>query len=176
MDCSPPGFSPMGFSKQEYWSGLPFPSPGDLLDSGIEPGSPAFRADALTSEPPGKPSLIIWVFKSGRGKQKGGSRWCYVRWICCQWLWRWRKGAMSQKSWQPLHMGHGPQLPAGNNTGTSVLHLRGTEFFQQLEWAGKAFSSRASRKEPICPPLDLVMRDLCWTPDLQMCKIMFVLS
>ena len=45
----------MGFSRQEYWSGLPFPSPGDLPDAGIEPGSPALQADALTSEPPGKP-------------------------------------------------------------------------------------------------------------------------
>ena len=44
----------MGFSRQEYWSGLPFPSPGDLPDPGIESGSPAFQADALTSEPPGK--------------------------------------------------------------------------------------------------------------------------
>ena len=44
----------MGFSRQEYWSGLPFPSPGDLPDPGIEPGSPALQADALTSEPPGK--------------------------------------------------------------------------------------------------------------------------
>ena len=44
----------MGFSRQEYWSGLPFPSPGDLPDPGIEPWSPAFQADALTSEPPGK--------------------------------------------------------------------------------------------------------------------------
>ena len=43
----------MGFSRQEYWSGLPFPSPGDLLDPGIEPGSPALQADALPSEPPG---------------------------------------------------------------------------------------------------------------------------
>ena len=41
----------MGFSRQEYWSGLPFPSPGDLPDPGIEPGSPALQADALTSEP-----------------------------------------------------------------------------------------------------------------------------
>ena len=46
----------MGFSRQEYWSGLPFPSPGDLPNSGIEPGSPALQADALLSEPPGKPS------------------------------------------------------------------------------------------------------------------------
>ena len=41
----------MGFSRQEYWSGLPFPSPGDLPDRGIEPGSPAFQADALTADP-----------------------------------------------------------------------------------------------------------------------------
>ena len=47
----------MGFSRQEYWSGLPLPSPGDLPDPGIEPGSPAFQADALTSEPPGKPRV-----------------------------------------------------------------------------------------------------------------------
>ena len=44
----------MEFSRQEYWSGLPFPSPGDLPDPGIEPRSPALEADALTSEPPGK--------------------------------------------------------------------------------------------------------------------------
>ena len=47
----------MGFSRQEYWSGLPFPSPGDLPDPGIKPGSPALQANALTSEPPGKPTL-----------------------------------------------------------------------------------------------------------------------
>ena len=45
----------MGFSRQEYWSGLPFPSPGDLPHPGIKPRSPALQADALTSEPPGKP-------------------------------------------------------------------------------------------------------------------------
>ena len=44
---------PVGFSRQEYWSGLLFPSPGDLPDPGIEPGSPALEADALTSEPLG---------------------------------------------------------------------------------------------------------------------------
>ena len=43
----------MGFSRQEYWSGLPFPSPGDLPNPGIEPGSPALWADALLSEPRG---------------------------------------------------------------------------------------------------------------------------
>ena len=43
----------MGFSRQEYWSGLPFPSPGDVPDPGIEPVSPTLRADDLLSEPPG---------------------------------------------------------------------------------------------------------------------------
>ena len=42
----------MGFSRQEYWSGLPFPSPGDLPHPGIEPRSPALQADTLPSEPP----------------------------------------------------------------------------------------------------------------------------
>ena len=50
----------MGFSRQEYWSGLPFPSPGDLPNPGIEPRSPALEPDALTSEPPGKHE---WIFK-----------------------------------------------------------------------------------------------------------------
>ena len=45
----------MGFSRQECWSGLPFSSPGDLPDPGIEPGSPTLQADALSSEPPGNP-------------------------------------------------------------------------------------------------------------------------
>ena len=46
----------MEFSGQEYWSRLPFPSPGDLPDQGTEPGSPTLRADALPSEPPGNPT------------------------------------------------------------------------------------------------------------------------
>ena len=45
----------MGFPRQEYWSGLPFPSPGDLPEPGIKPRFPALQADALPSEPPGKP-------------------------------------------------------------------------------------------------------------------------
>ena len=43
----------MGFSRQEYWGGLPFPSPGYLLDPGIEPGSPTLQANSVPSEPPG---------------------------------------------------------------------------------------------------------------------------
>ena len=49
----------MGFSRQEYWSGVPFPSPGDLPDPGIEPRSPALQADALLSEPPGNLSVEV---------------------------------------------------------------------------------------------------------------------
>ena len=48
----------MGFSRQEYWRGLPFPSPGDLPDPGIKPGSPALQTDALPSEPPGKHTIL----------------------------------------------------------------------------------------------------------------------
>ena len=46
------------FSRWEYWSGRPFPSPGGLSDPGIEPGSPALQADSLLSEPPGKPLVV----------------------------------------------------------------------------------------------------------------------
>ena len=49
----------MGFSRQGYRSGLPFPSPGDLPDPGIKLESPAFQADALTSEPPRKPNHMF---------------------------------------------------------------------------------------------------------------------
>ena len=45
----------MEFSRLEYWSGLPFPSPGDLSDPGIELRSPTLQSDSLPSEPPGKP-------------------------------------------------------------------------------------------------------------------------
>ena len=48
----------VGFSRQEHWSGSLFPSPGDLPDPGIKPGSPALQADSLPSEPPGKPILL----------------------------------------------------------------------------------------------------------------------
>ena len=54
----------MGFSRQEYWSGLPFPSPGDLPNPGIEPGSLAFQADALTSEPQ------VWQIQKPTGDQE----------------------------------------------------------------------------------------------------------
>ena len=62
----------MKFSKQEYWSGLPFSSPGDPPDPGNEPGSHVLRADSLLSEPPGKPqncrnNKLIWSNKDFLG-------------------------------------------------------------------------------------------------------------
>ena len=62
MDYSLPGSSAMAFSRQEYWSGLPFPSPGHLPEPGIEPASPALAAGCFITAPPGKP--------------KGGDRVC----------------------------------------------------------------------------------------------------
>ena len=59
MDYSPPGSSVHGILQQEYWSGLPFTSPGDLPDPGIEPGSPTLQEDSLLAEPPGKPSIAF---------------------------------------------------------------------------------------------------------------------
>ena len=52
----------MGFPRQEYWSGLPFPSPGDLPDPGMELRSPALEADSLLTEAPGKPLFIDFFF------------------------------------------------------------------------------------------------------------------
>ena len=58
----------MGFFRQEYWSGLPFPSPGDLLDPGIEPGSPTWQADAVLSEPQSEPMGDSYKVKQTRSK------------------------------------------------------------------------------------------------------------
>ena len=62
----------MEFSRSEYWSGQPFPSPGNLPNPGIEPMSPAFQVDSVPAKPPGKPkkstvgnlSLLQWIFKT----------------------------------------------------------------------------------------------------------------
>ena len=91
----------MKFSRQEYWSGLPFPSPGDLPDPGIQPGSPALQADSLPSEPPGKPF-----------KGSGTCKW--ERWLV-QPRWPWL---------QPRH--HGTSLPKGKHLALSLapLHSR----------------------------------------------------
>ena len=60
----------MGFSRQEYWSGLLFPSPGDLPNPGIKLGFSALEADSLVSKPPGKPEAV------GLAQRK-------TRWLFC---------------------------------------------------------------------------------------------
>ena len=64
----------MGFSRQEYWSGLPLPSPGDLPNPGIEPRSPALQADALPSQPPGNIIVKSAIVKLKRKDQKNTNR------------------------------------------------------------------------------------------------------
>ena len=66
---------PMEFSRLEYWSGLPFPSLGDLPSPGIEPRSPTLLADSLPSEPPGKPDTSRGRLESGRGTSRGNFIW-----------------------------------------------------------------------------------------------------
>ena len=61
----------MEFSQQEYWSGSPFPSPGDLPKPGIKSGSPALQAEALLSEPPGKPQYAAAAAKSPKQIRRG---------------------------------------------------------------------------------------------------------
>ena len=58
----------MEFSRQEYWSGLPFPSPGDLPDPGIEPGSPELQADSSLSEPQGKHLMTKRTYLQNRNR------------------------------------------------------------------------------------------------------------
>ena len=68
----------MGFSRQEYWSGEPFPSPRDLPNLGIKPGSPVLQADSLPSEPPRKPWLLLIhtiCFISIYGRYNKQSKW-----------------------------------------------------------------------------------------------------
>ena len=87
----------MGFSRQEYWSGLPLPSPGDLPDPGIKPRSPTPQADALPSEPPGKPArgqvnttaLVLRLttkFTNWEDTNSNPKRTTHVRGMCVTWV------------------------------------------------------------------------------------------
>ena len=77
----------MEFSRQVYWSGLPFPSPGNLPDPGIKPRSPALQADALLSEPPGKPyGCESWTIKKAeRQRIDAFELWCWRRLLRVPW-------------------------------------------------------------------------------------------
>ena len=72
IDCSRPNSSSVGFSRQEYWSGLPFLSPGDLPHPGIKPTCPALQANSLPTEPPGKPyPQSVWWIQRKRSANQG---------------------------------------------------------------------------------------------------------
>ena len=72
----------MGFSRQEYWSGLPLLSPGDLPDPGVEPGSPALQAHSLASEPAGKPINPAW-HPTNKCCTSLHHNPVSVNWLCC---------------------------------------------------------------------------------------------
>jgi len=85
----------MEFSRQEYWSGLPFPSPGDLPDPGIDPRSPELQADTLPSEPPGKLSEGREIEREGESLVSQ----CQGTWNaqCCRRRWFWALKAKLRK-------------------------------------------------------------------------------
>ena len=68
----------MGFSRQKYWSGLPFPSLGDLPDPGMEPGSPTLQADSLPAAPAGKPQSGQWSLTQSSAQWRG---WGLPSWV-----------------------------------------------------------------------------------------------
>ena len=77
----------MEFSRQEYWSGLPFPSPEDLPDPEVKPRSPTLRADSLPSEPTGKPhGCTRWTIKKTEGQRINAFElWCWRRLLRIPW-------------------------------------------------------------------------------------------
>ena len=84
----------MGFSRQEYWSGLSCCPPGDLPDPGIEPSSPALQVDSLLSEPPGMSSLKhSWKIISNQHGDGDFIEWCTERGISKSWGWIRMKGS-----------------------------------------------------------------------------------
>ena len=129
----------MEFSRQEYWSGLPCPSPGDPSNPGIEPGSPALQADSLPFEPPGKPQpdrqaeVKSWrtlknIIKSselilreqevlGRFKQENGTVWCIV--------WKDHSGCHEESTVSPCYP---QQVGSRTPAGTKVLRCSSSSY------------------------------------------------
>ena len=116
IDCSPPGSSAHGFSRQEYWNGLPFLPPGDLPYPEIEPRYPALQADSLPSEPPGKPTLIA----------------CFKDFFCPTFL-HWN----SQYHWHThTHMHPHTSLLHQQTKNFQVRNLKKREIVEFLEFFG----------------------------------------
>ena len=117
----------MGFSRQEYWSGLAFPSPGDFPDPGIEPRSPALWADALLSEPWGKPNNNKESFFKNCSKKCQINKWIYPplphhHHLPCSETRAIKKGCKDQRIWSPP----APSAPATQGASSSdpgLLHF-----------------------------------------------------
>ena len=132
VDCSPPGSSIHGIPQAKILE-LPFPSPGDLPNPGIEPGSPALQADALTSKPPGKPlqcySYVQYYYwgKLGEG-YTGALQYFFSSYESC---------CLVAKScltfWDP--MDYSP--PASSAHGISQARI--------VEWVAKSLSKKSSQ-------------------------------
>ena len=161
MDCSPPRLlCPWGFSRQEYWRGLPFPSPGDLPDPGIKPGSPALQAVSLPCEPPGKPhEPLISIIGSSTGcspaASQGGParRRDHASGVGTLW------GGGVPLTDLARMQNRAPPLETILRSAPCVQasYLHGThKFFKRVIWALRNQSPRVSLREPLC------LLDLLW--------------
>ena len=146
----------MGFSRQEYWNGLPCPPPGDLPDQGIEPGSLALQADALPSEPPrggSPPENSRVTLADGPGKRGWRSCSSGSGPSHCSLPWTGGSQAAFQTHWTadcqaPLSMGFSrqeywsgmPCPPPGDLPNPGI----GPHLLCLLHWQGRFFTTRAT--------------------------------
>ena len=113
----------MGFSRQQYWSGLPLPSPRDLSDPGIKPGSPALQADALPSEPSGTPSTCkVWWQRTPLWNQRNMVQSLTLLWKSCY------SSLHSPINWTQhvTHILFDKQYICGSDTQSSTSNVQST--------------------------------------------------
>ena len=127
----------MEFSRQEYWSGLPFPSPGDLPNPGIEPRSPTLQVDSLLSEPPGKSNSAKDLVSSFPSKYKHPRT--NKGHTSGEWIWLRSRDECGPGSWQNL-----PFITPSH--GVFAHMITGC----LLEW-GPGLSKRRHTHNPVCP-------------------------
>ena len=133
----------MGFSRQEYWSGLPFPSPGDLPDPGIEHVSPTLQADSLPSKPPGKPTYKKTFLSIKTGQLKKYQQ--IHAWVA-------NSQVLEIMKWISLETDHPVSLSWVSVASPTEAGLAG--------WDGELFvGGRADTQLPICSTLQ-------WQPGL----------
>ena len=142
----------MGFSRQEYWSGLSFPSPGDLPDPGMEPRCPALQADSVSTELQGKPLKDAgWLRCPGRGassKQGSDISLCLSKDKTC-----WKNGSLLRWPWTPAESEEAKQLRKEREQDV------GRQVFIQI-----GFPCGSAGKESACN-----VEDLGWVPGSGRC-------